>query len=106
VRHRARVLVAVEASDELKLCVKLIRIVEVEVHEQEGPDDLVFEWFSMTGNSREDARRNCVESIEFYLFCRPELRDAILEALDTTTAEEVAIRLKGRTREEETTTRG
>lgn len=86
---RARVLVAVEASNELKLCVKFIRILESDGRETE-PDDLVLEWFSMRGNTREDARRNCVESIALYIRSRPELREAILGALDAACALEVA----------------
>ena len=86
---RARVLVAVDASNDFKLCVKFIRIVESDGRETE-PDDLVFEWFSMRGNTRDDARRNCVESIALYIRSRPELREAILGALDAVCALEVA----------------
>jgi hypothetical protein len=84
---KARVLVAVEAQPDLKLCVKFIRIVDDENFE---PDTLVFEWFNMVGNSREDARRNCVASIAYYVRCRPDLRESILGALDETCALEVA----------------
>lgn len=86
--HRAHVLVAVDAADDMKLRVSLIRIVEnMRITDKK---DLVCEWFSMTGKSREDARRNCVESIAFFIRCRPELRDPIMGALDTQTALDVA----------------
>lgn len=86
-KPRARVLVAVEAQADFKLCVKYIRIVDDTAFE---PDVLVFEWFNMVGHTREDAHRNCVESIAMYLRCRPDLRDPILGALDGTCALEVA----------------
>lgn len=84
---KARVLVAVEAQPDLKLCVKFIRIVDDNSFE---PDVLVFEWFTMIGQTREDARRKCVEAIAYYVRCRPDLRDSILGALDATCALEVA----------------
>lgn len=86
-KPRARVLVAVEAQPDFKLCVKFIRIVDDAAFE---PDALVFEWFDMAGHTREDARRNCIESIAMYLRCRPELRDPVLGALDAMCALEVA----------------
>lgn len=86
-KPRARVLVAVEAQPDFKLCVKFIRIVDDAAFE---PDALVFEWFNMAGNTREDARRNCIESIAMYLRSRPELRDPVLGALDAMCALEVA----------------
>jgi hypothetical protein len=86
-KARARVLVAVEAQADLKLCVKFIRIVDDEAFE---PDALVFEWFTMVGHTREDARRNCIESIAYYVRCRPNMREPILGALDAKCALEVA----------------
>ena len=86
-RALARVLVAVEAQTDFKLCVKAIRIVDDTAFE---PDALVFEWFAMPGRTREDARRNCIESIARYLQSRPNMRDPILGALDTMCALEVA----------------
>ena len=85
-RCRARVLVSVEATAELKLCVSTIQIVEGDRFEADG---LVFEWFTMLGYTPEAARQNCVESIGFYIRCRPELRDVILGALDPTCAIDV-----------------
>lgn len=86
--HRAHVVVGVDAAEDMKLRVSLIRIVDsMRIGDRQ---DLVCEWFSMTGRSREDARKNCVESIAFFIRCRPELRDPIMGALDTQTALDVA----------------
>lgn len=87
--YRARVLVAVEAQPDFKLCVKFIRIVDDGDFE---PDALVFEWFDATGGTREEARRKCIESIANYVRRRPDLRESILGALDAPSALEVAIK--------------
>lgn len=84
---RVRVLVAVEAQSDFKLCVKFIRIVD---DSNFGPDALVFEWFTEVGSTSEVARRKCVESIANYVRCRPDLRESILGALDAMSALEVA----------------
>jgi hypothetical protein len=88
--QRARVLVSIESTDELKLVVKLIRVVDEDV----TVDDLMFEWFNMVGFTKEDARRNCIESIAFFLLCRPELYQAIIGALDDSCANEVKSAIK------------
>lgn len=86
-KPKARVLVAVEAQSDFKLCVKFIRIVD---DTDFDPDALVFEWFKMSGHTIEDARRNCINSIAIYLRSRPSLRDPVLGALDEKSALEVA----------------
>lgn len=89
-RPKARVLVAVEAQPDFKLCVKYIRIVD---DGDFDPDALVFEWFRMAGHTREDARLNCVASIAIYLRSRPGLRGPVLGALDSKSALEVVAAL-------------
>ena len=99
-RPHASVIVGVESNDELKLNVKLIHIVDGDA--QVG--DLVFKWFVQTGNTIEEARANCLESIEFYLRCRPGLRDSILKSLEPEVERDVRDRL-GIPREEKEETR-
>lgn len=89
-KARASVVIAVESDDDMKLTIKLIQIVV-------GPpnwDDFVFEWFRETGHTEEDARANCIDSIAFYLRCRSQFREQILNALDPESAREVRQRLR------------
>jgi hypothetical protein len=97
--HRARVVVAIEATEDLKLCVKYIRIVDGDI----TLDELLFEWFNMTGFTSEGARRNCIDSIAFFLRCRPPLRDAIMGALDAPSAREVKDAIEGSREKEKAT---
>jgi hypothetical protein len=99
-RPHASVIVGVESTDELKLNVKLIHIVDGDAE----MGDLVFKWFVQSGNTIEEARENCLGSIAFYARCRPDLRDAILKALEPEAAREVCARL-GIAREEKEDTR-
>lgn len=88
-RPHASVIVGVEATDELKLNVKLIHVVDG------SPEigDLVFRWFVQSGNTIEEARENCLGSIAFYARCRPDLRDSILRALEPEARRSVRERL-------------
>lgn len=77
-KPRVTVVVGVESTDDLKLHVKLIHVVDGE------PEigDFVFKWFAMAGNTIEEARENALGSMAFYLRCRVDLRDPILKALE------------------------
>lgn len=88
-RPHASVIVGVESTDELKLHVKLIHVVDGDAE----MGDLVFKWFVQSGNTIEEARSNCYGSIAFYMRCRPDLRDSILKALEPEAAREVCDRL-------------
>lgn len=89
-KPRVRAVVGLEASDDLKLSVKLIQLVEGD----EKLDDFVFEWFAQSGNTLGEARENCVGSIAFYLRrCTPGLRGSILNALEPEAARDVRDRL-------------
>lgn len=95
-KPQATVIVGVESTDELKLNVKMIHIVDGEPK----VGDLVFRWFVQSGNTPEEARANCLDSIAFYVRCRPDLRRSILKALEPEAARSVRERL-GLPREDE-----
>lgn len=91
-RVRAHVYVKLEPSAELKLCVQHIYLSEAP-RLRDDVFSLVFEWFTMVGNSDAEARQNCIDSIAFYMRCRPDLRDAISKALDPSCQADVATAL-------------
>jgi hypothetical protein len=99
-KPHASVIIGVEAVAFDKLQVKLIHIVDG------NPElgELVFKWFSQSGNTYEEARENCLASIAFYARCRPDLRDAILKALEPEATRDVRNRL-GMSDEEKEETR-
>lgn len=92
-KSRARVLVDIEATDDLKLIMRRIRVVDDDI----TLDDATFEWFNQIGHSPQDARRNCVEAIAFFARCRPELRASIVQALDVSCANDVACAIEAKT---------
>jgi hypothetical protein len=99
-RPHATVIVSVESNDDLKLSVKRIHVIDGDPY----AGDLVFKWFAQWGNTIEEARENCLGCIAFYSRCRPDLRDAILNALEPEAARGVCDRL-GILREEKEDTR-
>lgn len=100
-KPRMRAIVGIESTDDMKLSVKLIHLVEGD----EKLDDFVFEWFAQHGNTIEEARENCVGSLVAYLqCCKPGLRGSILNALEPEAARDVRDRL-GIPREEKEETR-
>lgn len=96
-RARAYVLVTVGVSDADSFALNVKHIQIMPYPAAMLANDLVFEWFTMIGNSEGDARRNCIDSIAFYARCRPGMRDAILGALDRSCAAEVRAAIEAQT---------
>lgn len=100
-KPRVSVICLLESTDELKLQVKRIQIIDG------GPElgDLVFTWFVQTGDTIEYARDNAHGAIAFYLRCRTDLQTTILNALEPEAARGVRARLGINEDEEETRSR-
>lgn len=91
-KARAYIMVTMEVGT-LEMRVKLISVHGERVREN-NLSDVIFEWFHMTGYSFVDARENAVQSIAFFVKCRPHMTAAIIPKLAPGLREEVEAHLR------------